>query len=246
MLSGNSSDHLNFFLRKISAKEPFSFIRPNDGEYMIIKGTTLTNTDNWTFNSGGTLQHDLLIAIQQFSESPNGYIGIPCKGCYNAEMVDWCIKEYHIKHDKLTYGNLVCNKNWKPFTFYFIENKIPIYYIGPGTTPTNLFNIKKRYYTDPYQVNRWDTEKDIFKHRIYTWIASIIDSEQTDNIIFTFSVGPLSKILISELNQMYLSHSFFDIGSAFDIYLKGSSNRGYMRENDTYSNVVCDFELGHI
>ena len=49
MLSGNSSNHLQFFLSKITENKPFSFIRPNDGEY------------------------DLLYAIQQFSESPNGY-----------------------------------------------------------------------------------------------------------------------------------------------------------------------------
>ena len=45
MLSENSSNHLQFFLSKITENKPFSFIRPNDGEYMICKGTMFVTQD---------------------------------------------------------------------------------------------------------------------------------------------------------------------------------------------------------
>lgn len=242
MLAGNSLQHLDFFLDKLTKKEPFSFIRPNDGEYMIIKDDRFTNIDSWTF-SGGALRTDLLTAIQGCAAVDNCYVGLPCRACWAGHLTDWCIENYKIRPGNLTYGNLVCNKNRKIFTDYMINNRVPLYYLGPGKESTDKLNIVDRFYTDPFQVNRWDAEKEAFTNQVHAWVNTHI--QKSEPLVFAFSVGPLSKILISQLCAKYPKHFFMDVGSAFDIFLKGISNRGYIRPNDQYTNIVCDFNTGH-
>ena len=242
-LSGNSLDHLRFFLGRLARAEPFSFIRPNDGEYLIIMDARFQNTDYWTFR-GGSLREDLLAAIQSCATLENCYVGIPCKACWGQEKTTWCIENYRLQPHKLTYGNLVCNKNWRPFTSYFIDNKVPFYYIGPGQVETDKLNVIERYYTDPKQMEWWDAEKKAFVDGVEAWVTARTQSA-TKPLVFAFSVGPLSKILIPLLNAKNPAHFFLDVGSAFDIFLKGQSNRLYITDTGICANVVCDFEKGH-
>lgn len=242
-LAGNSLEHLRFFLGKLARGEPFSLIRPNDGEYLIISNKQFGTQDAWTFR-GGSLSEDLLAAIQSYAGLDNCYVGIPCKACWDQEKTAWCIENYTIHSSRLTYGNLVCNKNWRPFVNYFIDNATPFYYIGPGQTPTDKLNVLERYYTDPMQIERWDAEKMTFIEGVEAWVTDRVTGT-TKPLIFAFSVGPLTKILISRLSLKNPGHFFLDVGSAFDLFLKGSSNRLYIYEGGACANVVCDFEKGH-
>jgi len=243
MLAGNSVNHLEFFLDKLMKKEPFSFIRPNDGEYMIVQNKHFKTQDIWAYN-GGTLSTDLMAAIQNCANVDNCYVGIPCKACWGGDMTAWCIENYKIRPGNLTYGNLVCNKNWKIFTDYMINNRVSLYYVGPGKEPSDKLNVIDRYYTDPFQIERWNSEKSTFLEGVHTWVKLHIDAA-IEPLVFAFSVGPLSKILISQLCTKYPTHFFMDVGSAFDIFLKGSSNRGYIMPSGAYSEIICDFNTGH-
>ena len=244
MIQGNSLNHLFFFLKKIQKREPFSFIRPNDGEYLIITNNTFVTQDLWKFN-GGSLQQELLESIRSCRDIDNCYVGIPCSSCWDQNKTNWCINNYNINPDKLTYGNLVCNYNWKIFTNFFIDNKIKFFYIGPGETPCTTLNVIDRLYTDPFQIEKWDTEKETFKKYVFNWIENKI-SNSDKSLFFCFSVGPLTKILIPHLARTYKNHFFFDVGSAFDLFLKGSTNRLYINDNQLYTKIVCDFQKGHI
>jgi hypothetical protein len=240
---GDSVSHLRFFLGKLARGEPFSLIRPNDGEYLIITGTHFRTQDIWAFR-GGSLREELLAAIQSYAGLDNCYVGIPCKACWDQTKTNWCKENYKIHPNRLTYGNLVCNKNWRPFTNYFIDNAVPFYYIGPGQTPTDKLNVLERYYTDPMQIERWDAEKTTFIEGVEAWVMGRVTGT-TKPLIFAFSVGPLTKILISRLSLKNPGHFFLDVGSAFDLFLKGSSNRLYISNAGVCANVVCDFEKGH-
>lgn len=244
MITGNSLDHLNFFLKRILNNEPFSFIRPNDGEYLIITGIYFQNTDLWKFN-GGSIQQELLESIRSCNNISNCYVGIPCPKCWDIKKTQWCIDNYNINLNNLTYGNLVCNYNWKIFTNFFIDTKKEFFYIGPGNKEFKLLNIIDKFYVDPYQIERWDSEKDKFKQDIFDWINSKI-VQSNKSLIFCFSAGPLTKILIPHLAKKNNNHFFLDIGSAFDLYLKGSTNRLYIENNQPFTNIICDFNKGHI
>ena len=241
-LKGNNVDHLRFFLNKIENNEPFTVIRPNDGEYMILQGTHFVTQDKWSF-SGGNLQKDLFDYIRLAVSLPNSYVGIPCKGCWGEDKTKWYIDTFGIGKDTLTYGNLVCNKNWKIFTSYLIDNKTPFYYIGPGKEKSDKMNVLDRYNIDEYQIHSWDTDKDDLMQKVDLWVADKLQNKEPS--LFMFSAGPLTKVLIPFLFNKYPEHQFVDAGSSLDLFLKGGTNRLYVEPWQYYTNIVCDFEKGH-
>jgi hypothetical protein len=232
---GNSIQHLKFFLNKLDKKEPFSIIRPGDGEYMIIKGQPFGTQDNWKF-SGGSLQNELLYSIKKAGKMPNMYVGIACHDCVGKDIINEIKTLYELNN--ATYANIFCNKNWQFFINYLSTNKTPLYYIGPGTCTTNKLNIIDRYHVDENLIEKWDTIKQEFMSNILSWCKD-------KNSIFCFSAGPISKLLIPLLTEINPTSTYLDVGSAFDIFLKETSNRGYITDNGPYSNIVCDFEKGH-
>lgn len=235
----NMIDHIHFLLRKVKNKEPFSVIRSADAEYFVLKNMNCRSTDEWTYSPGGNLQKDLGSAIHKACKN-NTFIGIPCYEC-NREMYDYYINEYNIPENRLTHANIFCNRNFRIFISFFSDNRIPFCYIGPGKEETNVLNVIKRYVTDEFLVHSWDENGETFKTDLYNWIAENIDCSD----VFMFSVGPISKIAISDLAEKYPNKTFIDSGSTLDIFLKGRSNRLYLNSNQPYFNQVCDHNRGH-
>lgn len=244
MNNGNSIEHLNLILNMITEKKPFGLIRPADGEYLVMIGKHLTNIDNWTFN-GGVLQTDLLDIKYSIKNLDNLFVGIPCPACQGNEMYNWLKNTLEISEKQLTYANIFCNKNWSTFTNYLISNEIPLNYVGSGNKLDSPLNIKKIFTISPYLVNNWDIEKSDFVKNIDIWVSNCINNNNNYNI-FVFSAGPISKYIIPILYKKYPNCQFIDVGSTFDIFMKGNTNRSYINNNDIYSNTICDFNNGHI
>jgi hypothetical protein len=246
IINGNSFDHLYFFIEKLEKNEPFAIIRPNDGEFMILRGQHFITQDGWKF-TGGKLTDDLRESIHRAATLPNMFIGIPCPACWNNGDTQWYINTFGLKAGKnLTYGNIVCNFNWRYFTEYFTGSKKAFYYIGPGKNTTTALNITDKYIIDEYQVHRWDTEGQDFIRGIETWVADKITSTSESVQLFMVSAGPLTKIIIPRLFAAYPNNQFIDCGSALDLFLKGASNRKYINISDEYAQIICDFSKGHI
>jgi hypothetical protein len=244
MNSGNSIEHLNTILNFITNKIPFGIIRPGDGEYFIMIGKHLTTQDNWTFN-GGSLQNDLINTKDYIKNTSTLFVGIPCPACQGNERYIWFKNTLEIPNNQVTYANIFCNKNWYNFTNYLINNKIPLYYVGSGTGLDSPLNIKNIFNISPYLVNNWDNEKNNFVDNIDRWVSNSIIANNNKLCIFTFSAGPISKYIIPILYSKYSNCQFIDVGSAFDLFMKGHTNRGYINSNDIYSNIICDFDKGH-
>jgi hypothetical protein len=239
----NSINHLSVILDKLQTNEPFALIRPADGEYAVMIGKHLTNIDNWTF-SGGMLQRDLLEIKNLKKDLNNFFIGIPCPECQGIEMTNYMKKTLEISEKELTYANIFCNQNWKYFTNFLIKSKRPLYYVGPGTNTNNSLNIQSIFTIDKLLVNKWDKERNTFIENITNWVR---DNTKQDKIqTFVFSCGPISKYIIPILYKLFPNNQFMDVGSTFDFFMLGSSNRPYTIDNDTYSKVVCSFERGHV
>jgi hypothetical protein len=232
----DSTEHLEFFKNKIKNREPFSFIRPNDGEYLLMTGQSFSNIDNCTF-SGGSLKDDLFASIRKMLELPNAYVGIPCKGC-NEKIFNWYMDTFNIPQDKLTYGNLVCNANWQSFVSLFIDDKLPFYYIGPYKSNRQNFNLLDKFVIDERLANRWDAEKENVSQNIRRWVSD-------KSGIFAFSAGPWSKLMIPVLAELFPKNIYLDAGSSLDLYLKGYTNRQYAIPTDSLSKTICDFNHGH-
>jgi hypothetical protein len=242
MPSGNSIEHLSYFINKLDKNEPFAVIRPADGEFEVVEGRPLTNIDNWTFR-GGSLQSDLLNAIIDIGKSENGYVGLACKECCGEATFNYCLNKYEINKSNLTYANIFCNRNWTTFTGYLKNSNKEINYIGPGKAETSELNVVDRFITDEFLVNKWDAEKEIFMKNIIEWVGNKLSDGS--NKLFCLSAGPIAKIMITKLNSLYPFATFLDVGSTFDLFLKGRTNRSYINHNDYYTKIICDFEKGH-
>jgi len=231
-LKGNMSDHLAQVLEKINAGTPFGLIRPSDGEHTVLKNTTLTNCDNWTFTSGGKLQKQLAEAVS--IQDPNLYIGIPCNKCNNA----WCcndnVHEDYMNRFKVplaqrTYANIFGNANWET-TQKFVESH-EFYAVTSGTNPCK--QIKDRFLINNYLVNDWDKVGEEETKRLLTWVEGI----GSKGNLFLFSAGPISKIWIPMCMKANPSNTYIDIGGALDLFTKGMLNRPYGR----FKDLICVF-----
>ena len=230
---GNSRDHLTFFFNKIKANEPFGIIRPGDGEYAVMRDQQISTGDNWTFRSGGKLAADLMSAI--CADVPEFYVGISCPGC-SADICNY-MKGVLPCASRVTYANIFCNRNWRYFIDFMKGREF--FYIGPGKANTdefNILNVAGRLYVDPLLVEKWDTEGDAFLAAVDAFVAPYIGK------VFCISAGPVAKVLVPRLMKAYPQNIYLDCGSALDVYLKGTSNRSYINDNQFYTQIVCNFE----
>lgn len=234
-MEGNSENHLQIVIKWISEGKHFGVIRPSDGEFRVLCNDTLTNIDNWTFTSGGTLQADLFQAIQ--TNLPNLYIGIPCNHC-SREICS--IYENHIKvpTSNKTYANLFCNSNYRPFIEFLKNFKNGFSVVTSGTKEAEGFPLIDRHVIDAYLVNKWDTEKMEETNRLFQWVST------KKNSLILFCAGPLSKVWIPHLMKVFPNNTYLDIGSVLDKYLKGKTNRHYaFDDNNSLCSSVCDFSI---
>jgi hypothetical protein len=228
---------LERFMTKIKNREPFAVIRPADGEYLVCTNQTITNIDNWTFYANSCLKDDLFASLKECEKLEDVYVGIPCKDC-SSHIYNWYTDNIHIPSERLTYANIFCNKNWKSFTNMFVEEKRPFYYIGPYVSNKYDLFVQDVFKTDKLLVNSWDSQKEYFLASLLKWI----EGKQG---IFLFSVGPISKIVIPMLWKRNSRNIYLDVGSSFDLFMKESSNRGYIHDNNDYAKTVCNFKYGH-
>jgi len=231
--NATSTMDFNYFLNKIRNCEPFALIRPADGEFHILQNNTLTNIDNWTFTKDGKLYNDLTSAIHLASKK-NCYVGIPC-GCCNFSMGKWYISNFKLHPSYTTFANVFVNKNWKSWINFLLNEKIAFTFIGPYVLPNNF--LVQNYINIPlYLVNEWDSKGDEYLTTILTEIKKI------KNRIVLFSGGPISKILISHAWNIHPYNIYLDVGSSLDSFMKGSSNRHYLIDNDPLSQLECKFD----
>ena len=239
----SSIQHLAVFLRKLEKRTPFALIRPGDGEYLIMLGQTIHTQDKWDYE-GGTLQQDLLRVKDSIAGHPNLFVGVPCRGCHGENVTEWYKRTWELQDAQTTYATICCNKNWKEFTNYFVKSRHPFYYIGPGTSHSAEMNILGHHAVDPQLVNKWDTAKTRFVMGLTQWVTATL--EQGKGATFLMSAGPVSKIVIPLLHDMFPQCQFLDVGSALDPFTKADApNRYYLTEYDRCANIMCDFKEGH-
>lgn len=228
----NASTDSDFikFTNMIKNRKPFALIRPSDGEYYVLKNNTLTNTDKWTFYSGGKLSSDLNNAINVASKT-SCYIGIPCE-CCNRDIAKWYYNTFNINPLYVTFANIFVNNNWTKFVDFF--KNIPFTFIGPKNNKSQ-FLINEFVQIPEFLVNDWDAKGEEYIEKIISLI------KKKKNEIFLFSCGPIAKIFISKAWVINPNNIYLDIGSSLDSFLKDSTNREYIKPESDLSKLVCKF-----
>ena len=236
-LTGTMKAHLESVLDKIRNKVPFGLIRPSDGERSVMLGETLTNCDKWTFTKGGTLQADLLSAVQ--TVDPNLYIGIPCNTCckpWNCTPAIYkdFMEAFKVPLAQRTYANIFMNSNWATFSEFIKSYTDRFFLVTSGTTISDL-PIKERYIISDKLVDTWDADGAQETERL----LKFIESKKGELILF--SAGPLSKVWIPKCMKANPTNMYIDVGSSLDLYTKGQANRLYTDPTHPFSKETCVF-----
>lgn len=235
---GTMANHLDQLKGLLVQKIPFALIRPSDGEYSVIKGQTLTNCDKWTFQAGGTLQTDLLQAVQ--TDVSGLYVGIPCNTCNKSwNCTQQIYDDYRslVKTQNITYANLFMNANWPAFITMLKEDTRPLYVVTSGSVGTTELSIKGRHIIDSLLVNKWDEEG-------VKETARILDFVKTkNNSLICFSAGPLSKVWIPKCWTLNPTNTYLDVGAALDPFTKGPTvkSRFYTDREHPFAKEACQF-----
>jgi lipopolysaccharide biosynthesis glycosyltransferase len=236
---GTMADHLNQLKGLLTQKIPFALIRPSDGEYSVIKGQTLTNCDKWTFQAGGTLQTDLLQAVQ--TDVSGLYVGIPCNTCnksWNCTQTIYDDYRALLRTENITYANLFMNANWPAFVQLLKEDTRPLYVVTSGSTGTTELSIRGRHIIDPLLVNKWDEEGVKETVKILEFVRS------KNNTLICFSAGPLSKVWIPKCWALNPTNTYLDVGAALDPFTKGPEvkSRFYTDRGHPFAKEACLFQ----
>ncbi len=236
-LEGSMKEHLDAILQKIKSQTPFGLIRPSDGEYSILNNETLTNCDNWTFETDGILRQQLLEAVK--TKNQNLYIGIPCNTCnkpWNCtdKIYNDFIEKFEVPLAQRTYANLFGNSNWPAFSDFMKSYEKRFYLITSGTQVSNL-PIKERYIIDAKLVNQWNSVGSSETIRLLEFI------KDKRGQLICFSAGPLSKIWIPMCMRVNPTNMYIDIGASLDIFTKGEANRLYTNQDHAFSKEACVF-----
>ena len=237
-LHGTMADHLDQILQKITIGHPFGLIRPSDGEHKVLSNVTLTNCDNWTFTADGTLQKQLMTAIQ--TVDPNLYIGIPCNTCnlpWNCTQAvyDDYTKVWKIPMQQRTYANVFGNSNWPRWTEFLRSYKKGFFAVTSGKHESAALQIKGRFLIDEKLVDNWDTYGEIETERLMKFIDDIKDE------LICFSAGPLSKVWVPLCMKRNPTNIYMDVGASIDIFTKGATNRYYTNPSARFATDVCRF-----
>ena len=227
MLTDSFRGDIEFIYEKLRNKYKFSFSKYADGEYAILRGKTITNCDNWTFNS---VEHDYV--RQQLFESfsfkdKDYYVGISCPCCQPMPHIEWMRS---VAQENMTWANLFVNSN-HPF---YVEKFIPEY----SNHDVVLFSrFDSKLENLPFKV-----EKHIpISRTAFVDNFDLIESfpiEEYKDKLFLFCAGPLGNMLAAKFWQKNILNTYLDIGSTLNAYLT-EPNRGYLLgSQDTYKTCV--------
>lgn len=226
MLTDSFRGDIKFIFNKLKNKEKFSFSKYADGEYAILRNQTITNCDNWTFDSvNHSHVYDQL--LESFTYKEDGYyVGISCPCCQPRAAIDWMRDQVG---QNMTWANIFVNSNYK----YYVDNFLPEY----KNHEIILFSREdSKMHNLPFEVE---------DHVPITRTAFIDNFDLVENFkvedynnkLFLFCAGPLGNMLAAKFWKKNKSNIYMDIGSTLNAYL-AEPNRGYLRGFGT-TNKTC-------
>ena len=227
----NYSRCIDYFLKKIRNRENFSLLRFADGEHYVLENKSLTNIDNWTFQSGSILNTHLNDSLKLINT--NVYYGI--SGL--SDSVEIC-KYYYSKipnHHNISYANVFVNQNyekWIKFLNEYNDNCILIGSSIPSNTKVGSINIIETILIPEFLVNEWDT-----KYKEYFNIMKKLGKKYT-NTLFLISAGPLSEVFIHRLYLTNPNNIYIDAGSSIDMFTKNRHTREYQIQKSEGMNIL--------
>jgi hypothetical protein len=226
MITDSFRGDIEFIFNKLKNKEKFSFSKYADGEYEVLRNQTLTNCDNWTFDSTNH-SHVYDQLLDSFTYKDEGYyVGISCPCCQPRAAIDWMRDQVG---QNMTWANIFVNSNYE----YYVDKFLPEY----KNHDVILFSREdSKIHNLPFEIE---------EHVPITRTAFIDNFDLVENFkvedynnkLFLFCAGPLGNMLAAKFWSKNKNNIYLDIGSTLNGYLT-EPNRGYLRSFVTI-NKTC-------
>jgi len=211
---------LQYYVDKMNAGEPFTFIRLGDGEWSAIRGDRLiTSSRSQTLNHE-SLRNGMIKVIAQAPNDPR-YILALRRTSYRANIIDWLEQNkppYVQFHDCTVLYKASKKGRFYPFIEALRNLDVPIKLIGPerlAGLDGHVFPIGQ-HIVIPGR-NCWAMRRRILAEALKT----------RDPACYLITAGPAAKVFAWSLFQRVGQHSFIiDTGSLWDPYV-GKRTRTY-------------------
>lgn len=225
------------YWRLIEAGENFMFLRAADGERALMLGKKIQARDGWhTENELSELGKSLIKSLTPppCARQQEVVYGISCP-CCDAESYFWYLNQLS-PHQTVSFSNIWVNANFADFKRDFMQLKrdavLITNYRGKDKTYGQL-NVIKHYFVDDDCVNFWSKSGRAL-------VQQIIDElGDRNDLLYVFSAGPLSEVIMVELFKHNPNNAYVDFGSALDFITREGVVHGYMNEASPYAHQDC-------
>ena len=223
------SDEIQKLFEKLKNKEKFSFSKYADGEWAMIKGQHINNSEFEYSPSTDEFYRQKL--IESFTYSDDGYyVGISCPCCQGDEHYNM-YKFSNQKDENLTFANLFVNSNYEFFKQFFIEEfkTYDVHLVAHETSNINNLPFKvEEFY--PVGDSAWKNNYDLIEK---------IKNNNFSNKLFLFSCGPFGNILAHQLWEQNKNNTYIDVGSTLNFWTNAKSFQRYYMFGGHYGSLIC-------
>lgn len=226
-------NELDFFMQQIKSDIPFALVRYGDGERAIMCQQSIKAQEGWESSGKTKLGIDLLASLN--ISAPNFFHAFSCP-CCDKEAYYWYFTR--INNPNKTFANLFINANFPRFKKELENLKkdcvLIANYRARGVKIGKL-NIKKHYEIDDDCIKFWEESAPNLIKNIKN------DFRDSKNLLFLFSAGPMSCVMIKELFLWNPNNIYVDVGSAIDCYYNAAFVRPYMDKYSLFGSRNCYF-----
>lgn len=226
------NDDFEKIFTSIRNNENIVLFRHADGERSLMLGKPVHAQEGWISPAEltplGSALYDTLDV-----DADNVYYGVSCP-CCDRPAYYWYLSK--VKSKNTTFSNIFVNKNYHHFISEFEkltrDAVVIANHAGKNNKIGNL-NVLKYYSIGDQGVSFFEDELDVLVDEI------IKDFGDKNGLLYVFSAGPLSEIIIKRLYQNNPNNTYIDFGSSLDKYIHQKDTRPYTNPNSVYESRNC-------
>lgn len=235
------SEDIKILHQAIESGENISFSKFCDGEWAVMCNQPINNKEFWfnPTNPYDQVKREQLIKAFRY-KNDRYFVGITCVNVFGLEthrnMKALCQQD----EDHLTWADIWVNSNYR----YYLQNIVPLFKDRKIVLFCNergkIDNLP--FHPDivfPLKDNAWEHDWDAIDSA--KMLLSDLKSQGIKNCIFLFCCGPFGNILCHQLTECDGDHTYLDIGSTLNPFLKsaGFERDYYMGENYFSKMIGC-------
>ena len=230
----NYSKDIILLKEAIQNGEHITFSKFCDGEWAVLQNNHIDNKEFHFNPSIDSFKRQKLLEAFQYNNE-RYLVGITCVNVFGIETHRRMKMVCGLPEERLTWADIWVNSNYQ----YFVKHIVPLFRSRAVVLFCNKNGKIENLPFTPYMVfpvenNAWEHNWDhieIAKDVMYKF--------RHENLLVLFCCGPFGNILAYELTKDCPQHTYLDIGSTLNPWLKSEGfKRDYYMGSNFFSNMI--------